>query len=74
MASVAALGQRLGLSITAEGVETEHELSAVTEEGVDLAQGFLFSPAVEAATVTQWLRGGPPWIDSAPIRVVSAQG
>lgn len=42
VASVAALGRRLGLSITAEGVETEHELSAVTEEGVDLAQGFLF--------------------------------
>jgi len=72
VASVAALGRRLGLSVTAEGVETESELAAVNEEGVDLAQGFLFSPAVEAATIVRWLREGPPWIESAPVRGISA--
>jgi diguanylate cyclase (GGDEF)-like protein len=72
VASVAALGRRLGLSVTAEGVETESELAAVSEEGVDLAQGFLFSPAVEAATIMTWLCEGPPWIESAPVRGISA--
>jgi diguanylate cyclase (GGDEF)-like protein len=66
VASVAALGRRLGLSVTAEGVETESELAAVADEGVDVAQGYLFSPAVEAATIVEWLRDGPPWIDAAP--------
>jgi diguanylate cyclase (GGDEF)-like protein len=72
VASVAALGRRLGLSVTAEGVETESELACVKEEGVDLAQGFLFSPAVEAATIVTWLREGPPWVESVPVRGISA--
>lgn len=72
VASVAALGRRLGLSVTAEGVETEHELAAVADEGVDVAQGFLFSPAVEADTIVSWLRDGPPWIDAAPVRGIPA--
>jgi EAL domain-containing protein (putative c-di-GMP-specific phosphodiesterase class I) len=72
VASVAALGRRLGLSVTAEGVETENELAAVAEEGVDVAQGFLFSPAVEADTIKRWIREGPPWIDVAPVRGISA--
>jgi diguanylate cyclase (GGDEF)-like protein len=66
VASVAALGHRLGLAVTAEGVETERELAEVVAEGIDVAQGYLFSPAVEAATITGWLSEGAPWIEGRP--------
>ena len=35
----------LGVTITAEGVETEAELSCLRAEGCDEGQGFLFSKA-----------------------------
>ncbi len=35
----------LGVTITAEGVETEAELNWLRAEGCHEAQGFLFSPA-----------------------------
>jgi diguanylate cyclase (GGDEF)-like protein len=66
VASVAALGHRLGLAVTAEGVETERQLADVVAEGIDLAQGYLFSPAVEGSVVAGWLADGPPWIEGRP--------
>ena len=66
VASVAALGHRLGLAVTAEGVETERQLADVTAEGIDVAQGYLFSPAVDGPTVATWLADGPPWIEGRP--------
>lgn len=39
--AVVTLGKTLGLKVVAEGVETEQQLTAVTELGVDQAQGFL---------------------------------
>lgn len=43
--SIVSLGQGLGVTITAEGVETEAELHCLRAEGCHEAQGFLFSPA-----------------------------
>jgi diguanylate cyclase (GGDEF)-like protein/PAS domain S-box-containing protein len=40
--SVVDLAHTLGLTVTAEGVETETQLSFVSEIGCDMAQGFLF--------------------------------
>jgi diguanylate cyclase (GGDEF)-like protein len=67
VASVAALGRRLGLHVTAEGVETEQELAAVTAEGVSTAQGYLFSPPVSGEVMLAWLRDGPPWLAIDPV-------
>ena len=66
VSSVAALGRRLGLSVTGEGVETETQLAALVAEGVGTVQGYLFSGAVTAATLTGWLTEGPPWIEPSP--------
>lgn len=67
VAAVAALGRRLGLHVTAEGVETEQELAAVTAEGVSTAQGYLFSPPVSGDVMLTWLRDGPPWLTVDPV-------
>ncbi|MCM5568942.1 EAL domain-containing protein [Burkholderiaceae bacterium FT117] len=40
------LGHSLGLTVTAEGVETERQLAMLEEMGCDKVQGFLFSPGV----------------------------
>lgn len=67
VASVAALGRRLGLHVTAEGVETTTELDAVVGEGVSTIQGYLFSPPVSGEVLLGWLRDGPPWLAIDPL-------
>ena len=37
------LGHSLGMSVTAEGIETEEQLDAVRAQGCDEAQGYYFS-------------------------------
>jgi EAL domain-containing protein (putative c-di-GMP-specific phosphodiesterase class I) len=49
--SVAHLADRLGARVVAEGVEDAADLEAVTALGIDLVQGFLFSPPVAAAAL-----------------------
>jgi diguanylate cyclase (GGDEF)-like protein len=53
--AVIGLGQSLGMSTTAEGIETEEQLDAVRAQGCNEVQGFLFSPPVSAAKVTEML-------------------
>jgi len=53
--AVIGLGHSLGMSTTAEGIETEEQLAAVREQGCNEVQGFLFSPPVSAAAVTEML-------------------
>jgi diguanylate cyclase (GGDEF)-like protein len=49
--AVIGLGHSLGMSTTAEGVETEEQLAAVREQGCNEVQGFLFSPPLEAGLI-----------------------
>ncbi|WP_193337775.1 putative bifunctional diguanylate cyclase/phosphodiesterase [Devosia beringensis] len=44
MQAVIGLGRSLGMSTTAEGVETEEQLALVRAQGATEVQGFLFSP------------------------------
>ena len=46
--AMVALGQRLGLAVIAEGVETEAQLDALRELGCDAYQGFLTTQPVSA--------------------------
>jgi diguanylate cyclase (GGDEF)-like protein len=52
--SVVELGHNLGLTIVAEGVETEHTLTALSEIGCDVAQGYLVSRPISADAVEAW--------------------
>ena len=54
--AVIGLGHSLGMSTTAEGIETEEQLAAVREQGCNEVQGFLFSPPVDAGTVIEMLK------------------
>jgi diguanylate cyclase (GGDEF)-like protein len=53
------LGRVLGLTVAAEGVETEGQLTLLRELGVDVAQGNLMAAAQAAVTVERHL-GHPP--------------
>jgi diguanylate cyclase (GGDEF)-like protein/PAS domain S-box-containing protein len=53
--SIVSLGKGLGVTITAEGVETEAELSCLRAEGCDEGQGFLFSRARPNAEIISLL-------------------
>ena len=66
--SIISLGKGLGVTITAEGVETEAELSCLRHEGCHEGQGFLFSrarPNVEIVRLLQAQRGEKPTAGAA---------
>jgi EAL domain-containing protein (putative c-di-GMP-specific phosphodiesterase class I) len=46
VSAVIGLGRNLGMTTTAEGVETGDQLNVLRDERCDEVQGFLFSPAV----------------------------
>ena len=53
--AIANLGQTLGITTTAEGVETEDQLARMVEYGCTEAQGYLFSRPVPASQVAALL-------------------
>ena len=60
--TVISLGERLGITMVAEGVESVAQLEQLRALGCDAAQGFLFSPAVPAEAVAGLIERGP-WPD-----------
>jgi diguanylate cyclase (GGDEF)-like protein len=53
--AVLGLGQSLGMSTTAEGVETEEQLAVVRAQGANEVQGFLFSPPLPPSALSNLL-------------------
>ncbi|HVA73595.1 MAG TPA: EAL domain-containing protein [Acidimicrobiales bacterium] len=53
------LAHSLGLSVVAEGVETQSQLQFLSDHACDLLQGFLFSPAVPAGDIETFLTDPP---------------
>jgi EAL domain-containing protein (putative c-di-GMP-specific phosphodiesterase class I) len=51
VASVIELGRALGVSVTAEGVETDEQLDRLRELGCDTFQGYLFAPPAPATEI-----------------------
>jgi EAL domain-containing protein (putative c-di-GMP-specific phosphodiesterase class I) len=52
--SMTELAHNLGLTATAEGIETLEQLAIVRELGCDVGQGFLISPPLEAEALISW--------------------
>jgi diguanylate cyclase (GGDEF)-like protein len=53
VSAVIGLGRSLGMSTTAEGVETEAQLDLVRRQGCTEVQGFLFSPPLPATAIAK---------------------
>jgi EAL domain-containing protein (putative c-di-GMP-specific phosphodiesterase class I) len=47
-------GHHLGVSIVAEGVETDEQLAALREIGCDSLQGYRIARPLEAETFSEW--------------------
>lgn len=54
---VARLSAELGMSVVVEGIETEEQLALIsTEEGIEEAQGYLFSPPIPGRQIRKLLQ------------------
>jgi diguanylate cyclase (GGDEF)-like protein/PAS domain S-box-containing protein len=53
--AVVRVGQGLGLTVVAEGVETEGQRKMLAELGCDVVQGFLYAPALAPVAFERWL-------------------
>jgi diguanylate cyclase (GGDEF)-like protein len=58
--AVIGLGRSLGISTSAEGVETEAQLELVRAQGCSEVQGFFFSPPLPASAVGRLFAGPRP--------------
>ena len=56
--AIITLGHNLGVTMLAEGIETRDQFARLTGLRCQLAQGFLFSPAVPAARAALMVGGG----------------
>jgi predicted signal transduction protein with EAL and GGDEF domain len=57
VAAVVALGRRLALCVTAEGVETDAQRATLEALGCDVLQGFQVAPALEPDALAAFARG-----------------
>lgn len=57
--TIISFARDLGLSLTAEGIETEAQREALLGMGCSRGQGFLFAPGMQAAEFERWLRDAP---------------
>ena len=53
--TIVALGQKLGMNIVAEGVETEEQAGFLRGMGCHMAQGFLYAKPMSADNLMAWL-------------------
>ncbi len=58
--AVVQLAQAMGMKVIAEGVETEPQRAFLHQLGCDEFQGFLYAPALDAASFEQRMRGKRP--------------
>ncbi len=50
------LGKELGMIVVAEGAETEAQVDALTEAGVDYIQGYFYAKPMDEVALVSWLR------------------
>ncbi len=65
LGAIVSLGHRFHTTMLAEGIESEEHLEIVRHLGCDLAQGFLFSPAVAEGSLASVLDEAPArWVET----------
>ena len=68
------LAETLGISCTAEGVETSAQARRLWSAGCLYAQGYLYAPALPAADFREWLTTHRPSVDVPPQRAARDHG
>ncbi len=53
--AIVSLGQKLDVTVLAQGIETQGQLAHLRALGCEVGQGYLFSPAVPASAVAAML-------------------
>jgi diguanylate cyclase (GGDEF)-like protein len=71
--AIVAMANRLRLTVVAEGVETDGQLSFLRELGCDQVQGYLFSAPLPLAEFEAWARGRVMTETSRPTRPFSIE-
>ena len=56
VSAMIAMGKAMGMTVVAEGIETEQQLSYLQNLECDIAQGYLFSKPLPQLDATQYLR------------------
>jgi diguanylate cyclase (GGDEF)-like protein len=75
--SVTSLARTLGMTTTAEGVETEEQLDRLRDVGCTEVQGFLFDRPRPVSEIGQWFSSGQlttipgPWQVAPPLRAAA---
>lgn len=67
------LAHQLGLTVTAEGVETPQQFSFLKSLDCDRLQGYLISPPISAEAFVKLLRSGQPPVRVPKAGILSAQ-
>ena len=66
--TIIAMAHSLGMTLVAEGVETDAQLAFLRQYGCEHYQGWLFAKAMPALELTARLRSGASaWADEAPV-------
>jgi EAL domain-containing protein (putative c-di-GMP-specific phosphodiesterase class I) len=71
---VISLGEALGMTVIAEGIEQQVQLDYLRRLGCDLGQGFHFARPLPAAGILAHLRGARPLGVSSTQVAVSTRG
>ncbi|PSN10837.1 diguanylate cyclase, partial [filamentous cyanobacterium CCP5] len=58
--TILTLGQKLGMEVVAEGVETATQVSILRQEGCDYGQGYFFAKPLPAASALELLQQHQP--------------
>ena len=69
VAAIVQLGRSLGLSVMAEGVETEEQLAVLQRYGCDTIQGYVMAPPLSTARFERGILRNPEWMNDASLRV-----
>ncbi|MBV8887705.1 MAG: EAL domain-containing protein [Chroococcidiopsidaceae cyanobacterium CP_BM_RX_35] len=59
--TIATLAQKLGISVTAEGVETQEQVALLRELNCEYGQGYLFSPPLNSQDAEALIWASPQW-------------
>ncbi|NNC77654.1 MAG: EAL domain-containing protein [Woeseiaceae bacterium] len=67
-AAIIAMSHRLGLQVIAEGIETDHQLTFLREQGCELGQGYLLGRPLPASEFERSVTSRPNQLTAASVR------